>query len=231
MKKLESSLTNMTVSLVAVAIMVGSLLTWVNHITATPIKIQEEKVLADGIKSVMGGTEQFVTAEDSFKQKFNGKELLFVIHKTIDTNGQPSGAAVESLVDAFGGAMKVLVGFDVSGNILGYTILLHSETPGLGAKADTWFKKGAKGDIIGKNPAKDDFKIDKDGGSVDAITASTITSRAFLRAIKQAYNAYSASFDGVPNKQNSIDGQSSASEQVYKLHDNNKGHTTASIIE
>lgn len=86
--------------------------------------------------------------------------------------------------------MKVLVGFDVEGNILGYTILQHAETPGLGAKADKWFQKGGKGDIIGKNPGRDNLVVSKDDGKIDAITASTITSRAFLLAVTQAYNAY-----------------------------------------
>jgi len=89
----------------------------------------------------------------------------------------------------FGGELKVLTGFDAEGNILGYTILGHAETPGLGAKATDWFQKGGKGDIIGKNPAKNNMTVSKDGGEVDAITASTITSRAFLKAVNEAYEA------------------------------------------
>ena len=72
-----------------------------------------------------------------------------------------------------------------------YTLLEHAETPGLGAKADKWFQKGEKGDIIGKSPAEP-LSVSKDGGKVDAITASTITSRAFLLAVNNAYNAYKA---------------------------------------
>ena len=76
---------------------------------------------------------------------------------------------------------------------MGYTILQHSETPGLGAKADTWFQKDGKGSIIGKTPKDGNLHVSKDdkgGNAVDAITASTITSRAFLKAINQAYSAY-----------------------------------------
>ncbi len=54
-----------------------------------------------------------------------------------------------------------------------------------------WFQKGEKGDIIGKDPAEP-LTVSKDGGQVDAITASTITSRAFLLAINNAYKAYKA---------------------------------------
>lgn len=190
MKKLESSITNMVLVLVGVALITGGILAYVNHITEAPIKLQAEKTLADGIKAVMGGGQLSVAENDTIKQTIKGKEAVFVIHKTVDSNKQDLGVAVESTTGGFGGDLKVLVGFDKDGNILGYTILQHAETPGLGAKADKWFQKDGKGSIIGKNPNKDNLTVKKDGGDVDAITASTITSRAFLLAVTQAYNAY-----------------------------------------
>ena len=192
MKKLESSITNMVLVLVGVALITGCILAYVNHVTEGPIKEQAAKTLADGIKSVMGGVELTVEKSDSVKQDIKGKEFVFVVHKTVDANKNDLGVAIESTTGGFGGDFKVLVGFDKDGNILGYTILQHAETPGLGAKADKWFQKDGKGNIIGKNPGKDNLTVKKDGGDVDAITASTITSRAFLLAVTQAYNAYSA---------------------------------------
>lgn len=180
----------MVLVLVGVALITGSILAYVNHITEGPIKVQSEKALADGIKSVMGGGDLTVVKTDTVKQTIKGKEVTFVIHKTADSNKKDLGAAVESTTGGFGGDLKVLVGFGTNGEILGYTILKHSETPGLGAKADKWFQKDGKGSIIGKNPSRDNLTVSKDGGSVDAITASTITSRAFLLAVTQAYNAY-----------------------------------------
>ena len=115
----------------------------------------------------------------------------YIIYQTQDAQKNDLGAAVESTTSGFGGDLKILVGFDAQGNILGYTLLEHAETPGLGAKADKWFQKGAKGDIIGKNPAEE-LVVSKDGGQVDAITASTITSRAFLLAVNNAYKAFKA---------------------------------------
>lgn len=190
MKKLESSITNMVLVLVGVALITGGILAYVNHITEAPIKLQAEKTLADGIKAVSGGVQLSVAENDTIKQTIKGKEAVFVIHKTVDSNKQDLGVAVESTTGGFGGDLKVLVGFDKDGNILGYTILQHAETPGLGAKADKWFQKDGKGSIIGKNPNKDNLTVKKDGGDIDAITASTITSRAFLLAVTQAYNAY-----------------------------------------
>jgi len=119
--------------------------------------------------------------------------MVFTIYQIKDAQGQDLGAAVESTSQGFGGDLKILVGFDPKGNILGYTLLEHAETPGLGAKADKWFQKGEKGDIIGKNPATNKLAVTKGGeGEIDAITASTITSRAFLLAVNNAFNAYKA---------------------------------------
>ena len=99
----------------------------------------------------------------------------------------------------------MLVGFDAQGNVLDYSLLSHVETPGLGSKAADWFKKGGKGDITGKNPGTSPLTVSKDGGEIDAITASTITSRAFLNAVNAAYAAYAG--------QNTADGATGATTQ------------------
>ena len=192
MKKLESSLTNMVLVLTGVAVIMGGILAYVNHLTEGPIAAQKEKALADGIKTVMCVNDLKVAATDEVKQTDDkGKELVFTVYQIEDAQGSDLGAAVESSTLGFGGTLKVLVGFDLDGKILGYTLLEHTETPGLGAKADKWFQKGQKGDIIGKDP-QEPLTVSKDGGQVDAITASTITSRAFLLAVNNAYKAYKA---------------------------------------
>ena len=192
MKKLESSLLNMVLVLTLVAVVMGGILAYVNHLTEGPIAEQKAKALADGIKTVMCVDDLTVVKTDTLRQNdAKGKEMTFVIYQTQDAQGKDLGAAVESTTGGFGGNLKVLVGFAPDGKILGYTLLEHAETPGLGAKADKWFQKGEKGDIIGKDP-KEQLTVSKDGGHVDAITASTITSRAFLLAVNNAYNAYKA---------------------------------------
>lgn len=202
MKKLESTFSNMAIVLVAVAVITGGILAWCNQVTKGPIEEQAQLTLANGIKNVMGVADLKVVASDSVKQNIGGKDLAFVVHRTTDASGQPLGAAVESTVGGFGGDLKVLVGFGTDGEVLGYTILQTAETPGLGAKADKWFQKDGKGCIIGKQMSSDKpLTVSKDGGDIDAITASTITSRAFLKAVNQAYAAYSG---------NETDGQSGA---------------------
>ena len=183
----------MVVVLVGVALITGGILAYVNDVTAGPISVQAKKSLADGIKAVMGGVDLTVSKEDTIRQNISGKEVTFVVHETLGSDGKPLGAAVESTTGGFGGDLKVLVGFNNDGEILGYTILQHSETPGLGAKADKWFQKGGKGDIIGRDLSNGKpLVVNKDGGDVDAITASTITSRAYAVAVETAVAVYDA---------------------------------------
>ncbi len=194
----------MVLVLTLVAVIMGGILAFVNHLTEGPIAEQKEKALADGIKAVMACNDLKVAKTDEVKQNdAKGMEMTFTIYQIQDAQGNDLGAAVESTTMGFGGDLKVLVGFDPEGKILGYTLLEHAETPGLGAKADKWFQKDQKGDIIGKDP-KEPLTVSKDGGQVDAITASTITSRAFLLAINNAYNAY---------KTTPVDGETGATKQ------------------
>ena len=179
----------MVLVLTAVAVVMGGILAIVNHLTEGPISEVKKKKTNDGIKAVMVCDNLTVDKTDTVKHDINGKEFTYIIYQVKDAQGDDLGAAVESTTMGFGGNLKVMVGFDLDGKILGYTLLEHAETPGLGAKADKWFQKGEKGDIVGKSPAEP-LTVSKDGGQVDAITASTITSRAFLLAVNNAYNAY-----------------------------------------
>ena len=210
MEKLKSSLTNMVLVLVGVAVVIGAVLAWVNNITEQPIAEKAQQTLAAGIKEVMNSTDIKVEDPDTVKMEIQGKESVFTVHNVYTTDGAYLGSAVESTTMGFGGDLKVLVGFNAEGTILGYTILQASETPGLGAKADKWFQKDGKGNIIGKSLANGDLKVNKDGGDVDAITASTITSRAFLKAVNQAYSAYQ---DNHAASAKGADGASGASVQ------------------
>lgn len=200
----------MVLVLVGVAVVIGAVLAWVNNITEQPIAEKAQQTLAAGIKEVMNSTDIKVEDPDTVKMEIQGKESVFTIHNVYTTDGAYLGSAVESTTMGFGGDLKVLVGFNAEGTILGYTILQASETPGLGAKADKWFQKDGKGNIIGKSVANGELKVNKDGGDVDAITASTITSRAFLKAVNQAYTAYQ---DNHAANAKGADGASGASVQ------------------
>lgn len=178
MKKLESSLLNMVVVLTVISVVAGGILAYVNQVTAGPIEKIKAETLNNALKSVLNADEMPQVSNTENIDEFT------IIYET------NKGTAVQAATDGFGGKLKVLVGFAEDGTISGYSVLEHSETPGLGAKAGDWFQKGGKGDIIGKNPGEKELTVSKDGGDVDAITASTITSRAFLLAVNNAYKAY-----------------------------------------
>lgn len=184
MKKLESSLKNMALVLTAISVVAGGALAYVNKVTEGPIAEINAKNLQEGIKKVILGNQ--------------GGDLQ--VGEPVEADGYTlyktdRGTAVKAVTNGFGGPLEVLVGFDEAGNILGYTILATVETPGLGVKADTWFQKGGKGDIIGRNPGEKELSVTKDGGEIDAITASTITSRAFLGAVNAAYHAFKGNWE------------------------------------
>lgn len=183
MKKLQSSLTNMLVVLTVIAIVAAGVLASVNAVTAPHIEKINAENLAAGIKAVMGSDDIQVSEPQEVD--------AFTAYDICDKGGQPLGKAIVTTENGFGGPLKVLVGFSTNGDILGYTVLEHAETPGLGAKAGEWFQDK----ILGLNPGKNNFTVSKDGGEVDAITASTITSRAFLKAIQNAYDKFMADAD------------------------------------
>ena len=213
MKKLESSLKNMLIVLTVVSAVAAFLLAYVNDVTSTTIAKINEEALSAGVKSVLGigADEQIATTEKTV-------EGYVVYEVTRDDNWV--GTAVKSTdKSGFGGDIEVLVGFDQEGKILGYEVLKHAETPGLGARAGEWFRTATAGEvkkvgvlskiffgnpdpagshnIIGRDIAEGELKVSKDGGDIDAITASTITSRAFLNAVNNAYKVFKGNVSDV----------------------------------
>ena len=177
----------MIVVLSALCGLSGFALSYLKMVTAPGI---EEQVLTyvqgPAIHRVFTGLDNNPIAEKKMQEVDGVQYAVYPATK----GGEYIGAAVEASAMGFGGELKVLVGFDAEGNVLNYSLLSHAETPGLGSKADVWFKDGGKGDITGMNPGQAPLAVSKDGGQVDAITASTITSRAFLNAVNAAYAAF-----------------------------------------
>ena len=188
-KKAQSTLVNMLLSLTAIALVAAAALALMNAVTEEPIKVAKENKVKKAIADVLQQVDEKGQVVEAIKYETlkDVESENAVCHLAYTAEGEYAGAAVEtSDPNGFGGVLKVMVGFDKDGNVYGYSILESNETPGLGAKADKWFQKGSKGDIVGKSPATE-LKVVKDKGDVDAITGSTITSRAFLRCVNKAY--------------------------------------------
>ena len=177
MKKLESTWYNMVIVLTVISVVAGAALAYVNELTKGPIAKIQQRNEAQAIKTVLCDENAVITDTVS-----NGDVVLYLTDK---------GAAVKTtdpLNGSFGGGLTIMVGLNKDFQVLGYTVLLSNETPGLGAKADEWFQKGGKGEIVGRTAGQ--LATTKDNGDIDAITASTITTRSFLRAVNNAYAEY-----------------------------------------
>ena len=170
----------MLLSLTIIAVGAAAALAFVSNVTAEPIAQAQKAKKEAAVKAVLPAFDRLEECD------VEGVSCA----KAYDAEGKMVGMAVESTSNkGFGGNLVAMVGLDAEGCISGYQILETSETPGLGAKAGEWFQKGNKGDVIGKNPAEG-VKVKKDGGDIDAISGSTITSRAFCEVINNAYATF-----------------------------------------
>ncbi|MDR1258687.1 MAG: RnfABCDGE type electron transport complex subunit G [Tannerellaceae bacterium] len=189
MEKLKSTLPNMFLSLMITCSASGIILAGASLYTSGPIAISKAAALEKAIKDV---TPEFDNnpLEDSYKGVTADGDSLLIYPATKD--GLPVGVAVDSYTkNGFSGEIKIIVGFDTEGTLVNYSVLQHAETPGLGSKMELWFRTDKnKQSVIGRSLANGNLSVTKDGGDVDAITASTITSRAFLNAVNRAYSAY-----------------------------------------
>ncbi|MCU4156080.1 RnfABCDGE type electron transport complex subunit G [Carboxylicivirga sp. A043] len=189
MAKTESTLKNMVLTLLVITCVAGASLGGMYELTKEPIAAAKAAKQQAAIKEVVPGFNNNPGDEMYELKSKEGFDLkLFPAKK----DGNLIGVAIESMTNTgFGGNIKIMVGLKPDGSIINYQVLEHKETPGLGTKMDVWFKtdKGNQS-ILGKNPKNNNLTVSKDGGEVDAITAATISSRAFLHAIQVAYETY-----------------------------------------
>ena len=181
MKKIESTFINMLVSLLMVCLVSAGLLAGVYELTKADIELAEKNKQENALKGVLPEFDTIKT------DSINGAPVFKAFK-----NGVYVGAATITSDLGFSDQIVVMVGIDNAKNIVNYEVLSQKETPGLGTKCVDWFKEQINGKSIST-----DFKVSKDGGDVDAITAATITSRAFLDAVKKAENNFTGDTDAI----------------------------------
>ncbi len=187
-KKKESTLINMLVALFVITAVSGGVLGLVYGMTKDAIAEVDLKKNQAAIQAVLPLEGEITYKADTLKYDYEGATLTFPCNLAFDANGNFQGAAVKTSEGGFGGKIDMMVGFLADGTIKGTSVLSHSETPGLGANMTGKFKD----QFVDKNPADFKLVVSKDGGDVDAITAATITSRAFSKAVDKAYQAFMA---------------------------------------
>ena len=180
---MESSLKNMVLVLFTITLLSSAAVGGVYMLTKEPIAQAKVAAVNNALKQVLP------EYESTTSQTIEVAELPIVTH-TATVADKAVGYAVESISkNGFGGAVRLMVGFDAEGKILNINVLEQKETPGLGTKmAD-------EGNVLllslkDKNAAEVNMTVKKDGGDIDALTAATISSRAYAEAVAVAYEAY-----------------------------------------
>ena len=179
-KKLESTFVNMLVVLTVISL-VSAFALGFTYTKTKPVadKVKQQK-LEDAIKAVV---PPFDTLGEKYTVEGFDRLELFPAKK----GEEIVGVAVKTVSDkGFSGDVWIMVGFNAEGKIVNTSILEHKETPGLGSKMSGNFKD----QVMDKDPENFKLQVKKDGGDVDAITAATISSRAFCDAVQKAYDAF-----------------------------------------
>lgn len=191
MAKKESTFTNMVLTLFLVTLFASSALAFVYELTKGPIAEAKRIKKASAIGEVVP-TFDNDPGTDLKKLAVNGDTLYFYRARK---GNDVTGVAVESFTrDGFSGLIKVMVGFRPDGTLYDIAVLEHAETPGLGDKMekeksmDKHTGKSWTTQFEGKDPRSFSLRVKQDNGDVDAITAATITSRAFCDAVQRAYD-------------------------------------------
>lgn len=184
---MKSSLVNMVLSLGIITVVAAAALAGVYTATKEPIAQAKAEKQKSAIGQVLPEIHFNNNPADEAAEVTVDGETVTVFPARQD--GELVGMAVESHdANGFSGLITVMYGFDPSGNITGFAVMQHAETPGLGSKMDEWFSNPAH-TVIGLNANSANLTVSKNGGDVDAITAATISSRAFLRALTLANQA------------------------------------------
>lgn len=183
--KRESNFVNMVLTLFMVSAVAALALGGVYTVTKEPIALAKKKKLEAAIKTVLPDFDTLQTEKIALG---DGEDSL--IFYTASKNKNIIGTAVKTYtMDGFSGKIELMVGFLQDGTINNTAVVSHKETPGLGDKMDVKKDKFPI-QFMGKNPANFKLEVTKDGGDVDAITAATISSRAFCDAVERAYIAF-----------------------------------------
>ena len=176
-----STFGNMVLALTVICLVCAALLGLVQHITAGPIARTDQQKENAAIAAVVPAFDN----EPSAEKTEVGESVVF----TARSGEEVVGYAIKVRTGGFGGTLVMMVGFTPDGTVYNTSVLSHSETPGLGAKI-TDEGVAPRAQVIGKNPATTVMDVKKYHGDIDAITASTITSRAFLKGITIAYDVF-----------------------------------------
>lgn len=187
MAQKESTLINMLLTLFVVTLVAGAALGFVYTSTKDTVEKTLEGKTIKAVEMVLPKFDNNPKSE-MYKHTFDEKLPEFEIYPARNENNELIGVAIKTATNqGYSGLIQIMVGITIEGKIHKTFLLAHKETPGLGTKlAESPFKD----QFEGKSPDDLTLEVEKDGGDVDAITAATISSRAFCDALKNAYEVF-----------------------------------------
>lgn len=186
MAKKESTFLNMVITLFVVTLVASTALAYVYEITKEPIEMAKLAKKLAAIEAVI--PEYNNNPVDDMYKVAIGESNDSLEFYPAQLNGEMVGTAIRCFSNkGYGGLVWLMVGISPDGSIFDISVVEHKETPGLGTKmAEPKFKD----QFIGIDPETVNIKVTKDGGDIDAITAATISSRAFSEATALAIETY-----------------------------------------
>ena len=172
--------------LCAITLVVALALGAVNAVTAGPIAEQNAQKIKDSLENVMPGaeSEQIDVPEGTTvtTETKNATSVTILSAYKMTKDGADAGYCVEVGPTGFGGAVDTMVGIDSDGKVTGISVIsASSETPGLSARSTEPEFQAQFAGQVGTEVA-----VAKDGGSIDALTGATITSRAVSEGVVAA---------------------------------------------
>ncbi len=180
MKNLKN-IARLSITLLLITALISGALAGVNAITKDRIADIAEKKTQEAIGKVLTFEGEAVKLENH-PESIDGVAVTAVFETS-------AGYAIQVAPGGFGGDINMMVGIDLEGKVTGISIISHAETAGLGAVAgaDTSAGEAFRGQFVGKSGQ---LKVEKDGGTgdqkIDAISSSTITSRAVVSGVNAA---------------------------------------------
>ncbi|MBO6079993.1 MAG: RnfABCDGE type electron transport complex subunit G [Bacteroidales bacterium] len=182
----NDSIWRLVIVLTCISLLAALALTGVYALTKGPIEQGQREKKEKALQSVLPAYEG--TVRDTVVVDADNEEIP--VHLAIGKNGELCGAGIETYTKkAFAGRFDLMVGFDAEGTIVNTEVIKAGETPGLGDKINKDKSEFAM-QFNQQNPAEFQLVVKKDGGDVDAITAATISSRAYCDAVQRAYDIY-----------------------------------------
>ena len=201
---MKSTLFNMVAVLFSITLIASAGVGAVNMITAGAIAETKAAATKQAVANVLPEFDSNEFSEHTID------DMPIKVY-TAKNGDETVGYAVESMTkNGFGGVIRMMVGFTADGKINNVNVLEQAETPGLGTKmCDEG--NALLSSIQGKNSWEVEFKVKKDGGQLDALTAATISSRAYYEAVARAYQAYSVA-SGAKEKYDGVSGATQTKE-------------------